>query len=411
MFFWKIPAPDQAMLISGGKGAGGKPFRVVVGHGAFKGPFRRIRMLPLYMQESEVLEGCVTRQGIQVTVKAVIAFKVGGDDESIINAGQRFVSDADQMPTLVGRIFAGHLRSIVGSMTVEEIVTERQKLATEVLDGSKLEMAKIGLVVDAFQIQEIQDRTGYIDQMSAPHRAAIEQQAKIAQANAVQAATEAEQAAQRKQLEYQRQTSVAQADNEAQIEQAAQQTEAKKAQYARDTAKVRAQANQDVQVAQAQAQAQIDRAAADAAQAGPLAQAQNQLAITQAQTELAAQQAELKQRQLEIDVIKPAEAQARETEIAANAEAARQKVLAEAAASSNRISLDQQLIEQAPALVAAAAGALAGANVTVINGAEGVSEMLTGAVTQGMGLLNAVRKGLAAQPHANGEAAKDLARR
>ena len=65
---------------------------------------------------------------------------------------------------LTGRIFAGHLRSIIGSMTVEEIVTERQKLATEVLDGSKAEMAKIGLTVDSLQIQSIDDMgAGYID--------------------------------------------------------------------------------------------------------------------------------------------------------------------------------------------------------------------------------------------------------
>ena len=73
-------------------------------------------------------------------MRSVIAFKVG-NEESIINAGQRFLSDQDQMSTLTGRfLHAGHLRSIIGSMTVEEIVTERQKLASEVLDGSKAEI-------------------------------------------------------------------------------------------------------------------------------------------------------------------------------------------------------------------------------------------------------------------------------
>jgi flotillin len=113
----------------------------------------------------------------------VIAFKVGNDEESIVNAGQRFLSDQDQMSVLTGRIFAGHLRSIIGSMTVEEIVTERQKLASEVLDGSKAEMAKIGLIVDSLQIQSIDDMgAGYIAAMAAPNNAAIQRQAKIAQA-------------------------------------------------------------------------------------------------------------------------------------------------------------------------------------------------------------------------------------
>ena len=159
MFGYRVPAPDNAMMISGGRRRRDTaPFRVVVGHGTFVFPlFRKARYLTLSMQEAEVAEACVTRQGITVNVRAVIAFKVGNDDESIINAGQRFLSDQDQMSTLTGRIFAGHLRSIIGSMTVEEIVTERQKLATEVLDGSKGEMAKIGLTVDSLQIQSIDD--------------------------------------------------------------------------------------------------------------------------------------------------------------------------------------------------------------------------------------------------------------
>src|SRR3954468_13730694 len=147
MFGYRVPAPDEAMLISGGKrGLGGAPFRVVTGHGKFVLPvFRKTRFLTLAMCEAEVGEKCVTQQGITLNVRAVIAFKVGNDDESIVSAGQRFLSDQEQMSVLTGRIFAGHLRSIIGSMTVEQIIKERQKLATEVLDGSKEEMAKIGL--------------------------------------------------------------------------------------------------------------------------------------------------------------------------------------------------------------------------------------------------------------------------
>ena len=177
MFGYHVPAPDEAMLISGGKHRGETPFRVVTGHGAFVLPlFRKVRFLTLSMAEAEVEERCVTKQGITLNVRAVIAFKVGNDPESIVNAGQRFLSDQNQMSVLTGRIFAGHLRSIIGSMTVEEIVTERQKLATEVLDGSKEEMVKIGLSVDALQIQSIDDGDlGYIANMAAPHNAAIQQ--------------------------------------------------------------------------------------------------------------------------------------------------------------------------------------------------------------------------------------------
>ncbi|MDT5000753.1 MAG: flotillin, partial [Mycobacterium sp.] len=191
MFGYHVPAPDEAMLISGGAAKGAEaPFRVVTGRGAYVAPmFRKVRFITLSMSEAEVEENCVTKQGIALQVKAVIAFKVGNDTASIVNAAQRFLSDQSQMSVLTGRIFSGHLRSIIGSMTVEEIVTERQKLATEVLDGSKEEMAKIGLTVDALQIQSIDDMgLGYIAAMAAPHNAAIQRAAKVAASQADQAA-------------------------------------------------------------------------------------------------------------------------------------------------------------------------------------------------------------------------------
>src|SRR5450432_4202219 len=358
MFGYRVPAPDEAMLISGGsRGMKDAPFRVVTGHGAFVTPiFRKVRYLTLAMREAEVSETCVTHQGISLNVRAVIAFKVGNDTESIVNAGQRFLSDQDQMAVLTGRIFAGHLRSIIGSMTVEEIVTERQKLASEVLDGSKAEMVKIGLTVDSLQIQSIDDmNSGYIDAMAAPHNAAIQRQAQIAQAQANQASAEAQQDSQRKQAEYARQTSVV----------------------------------------QAQYKAEIDKAQAEAAQAGPLAQAQATMSVLAAQTELAQRQADLRQRQLVAEVIKPAEAEAEKVRILAQADAQRVKFQAEAAASHQRIALDRMLIDQLPQIVREAAGGLAGANLSVLNGADGLSEIAAGLVGQGLTILDSVKKSLA----------------
>ncbi len=356
MFGYRVPDPDEALLISGGRSSTGAPFRVVVGHGAFVVPlFRRANLLSLAMTESEVQETCVTRQGIALNVKAVIAFKVGSDIESIVSAGQRFLSDQDQMSVLTGRIFAGHLRSIIGSMTVEEIVTERQKLASEVLDGSKEEMAKIGLTVDALQIQSIDDgRLGYILAMSAPHNAAIQQAAAIAQSNANQMAAQAEQDSLRKQAEYQRQTTIV----------------------------------------QAQYKAEVDRAQAAAAQAGPLSMAQAQLEVLQAQKDVAERNAELREQQLVAEVVKPAQAEAQKTTILAAAEAERIKMLAAAAASNNRVALDRMLIEQLPDIVKSAATGLNNANVTVLNGADGLGEIAASLVGQGSAIFEAVRKGL-----------------
>ncbi|MET7933318.1 SPFH domain-containing protein [Streptomyces sp. NPDC005322] len=357
MFGYRVPAPDQAMLISGGRrGHGGAPFRVVTGHGKFVLPvFRKVRYLTLAMCEAEVEEKCVSKQGITLTVRAVIAFKVGNDTESVVNAGQRFLSDQDQMAVLTGRIFAGHLRAIIGSMTVEEIITERQKLATEVLDTSKTEMARIGLIVDSLQIQSIDDGdTGYIDAMSAPHKAAIQRQAQIAQAQATQASSEAEQEAARNQAEYARQTAIV----------------------------------------QAQYSAEVDRAQAKAAQAGPLAQAHAQQEVLAAQTDLAQRAADLRQQQLVAEIVKPAEAEAERIRVLALAEAERMKIQAEAAASHGRVALDRMLIDQLPQIVKEASAGLSGANVNVLNGADGLGEIAAGLVGQGLTILDAVKRNL-----------------
>jgi flotillin len=373
MFGYRVPAPDQAMLISGGRrGLSGAPFRVVTGHGKFVLPvIRKTRFLTLAMCESEVAETCVTKQGIALTVRAVIAFKVGNDTESIVNAGQRFLSDQEQMSVLTGRIFAGHLRAIIGSMTVEEIVTERQKLAVEVLETSKTEMAKIGLTVDSLQIQSIDDGdTGYISAMSEPHKAAIRRQAQIAQAQATQAAAEAQQESLRQQAEYERQTAVVRAEYSA----------------------------------------QVDRAQAEASQAGPLAQAHAQREVLEAQTDLAERAAELRQQQLVAEVVKPAEAEAERIRVLAMAEAEQTRIQAEAAASHDRVALDKMLIEQLPQIVKEASAGLAGANVSVLNGADGMGEVVAGLVGQGLTILETVKRSLgdasaaAAPASANGTA-------
>jgi uncharacterized membrane protein YqiK len=356
MLFYKVPAPDQAMLVSGGRRQGGAPFRVVTGHGTYVLPiFRKVRFLTLAMSEAEVSETCVTRQAIPLMVKAVIAFKVANDKESIVNAGQRFLSDQNQMAILTGRIFAGHLRSIIGSMTVEEIITERQKLAEAVLDTSKEEMAKIGLLVDSLQIQSIDDMgSGYIEAMSAPHKAEIRRQAQVAQAEATRASSMAEQDAERQRAEYTRQTAVVQAEYKA----------------------------------------QIDKAQAEAAQAGPLAQANAQQQVLSAQTELAQRQAELRQQQLVAEVVKPAQAEAQRIKVLAEAEADRMRIQAEAAASNGRVALDRMIIDQLPQIVREAAVGLQGANINVLNGADGLGQIAAGLVSQGLTILDSVKIGL-----------------
>ena len=427
MLGYHVPAPDEAMLISGGRAKGSDaPFRVVTGRGAFVAPmFRKVRFITLSMSEAEVEENCVTKQGIALKVKAVIAFKVGNDTESIVNASQRFLSDQSQMSVLTGRIFSGHLRSIIGSMTVEEIVTERQKLASEVLDGSKEEMAKIGLTVDALQIQSIDDMgLGYIAAMAAPHNAAIQRAAKVAASQADQAAAEAQQASLRAQAEYARQTEMVQAQYAADVEaaksaaaataaSAAQESARNQANYEAETAVTRSKAAQvaaeaqqesdrnqadfarQTAVAKAKYAAEVQAAQAKADQSGPLAHAVAQQQVIDAQTSLAQQQAELARQTLVSTVVRPAEADAEKVKILAAADAERTKILAEAAQSHNRVALDQQIIAQLPLIVEKAAQGLSGANLTVLNGSEGMSEIVSSLVGQGLAVLDSIKKGVA----------------
>ena len=195
---------------------------------------------------------------------------------------------------------------------------------------------------------------GYIDAMAAPHNAAIQRQAKIAQAQANQVAAEAEQESQRKQAEYQRETSIV----------------------------------------QARYKAEVDKAQAEAAQAGPLAEAGAQREVIAAQTELAQRQAELRQQQLVAEVIKPAEADAEKTRVTAKADAERMKIQAEAAASHNRVALDRMLIDQLPQIVREAAGGLANANINVLNGADGLGQLAAGLVGQGLSIFESVKSNM-----------------
>jgi flotillin len=358
VFGYRVPAPNEALLISGRKqrGADALPFKIVTGHGVYVMPvFSKATRLTLAMQEAEVIEDCYTKQGLTLAVQAVIAFKVGDDHESIAAAARRFQGDQSQMSTLVGRIFSGHLRSIIGSMTVESIIREQQTLADAIVDASKTEMARIGLAVDSLQISSIDDKgVGYIRALAAPHQARVNQEANVAQAAADQASAMAQQESQRFQAEYARQTAIA------------------RAQY----------------------QAEIDQAQQTAAQAGPLAAARAQQDVLVERSIVAQKNAELRQAELIAEVVRPAEAEAERIRALARAQADATKMSAEAAAAQDRIALDQMVIQQLPEMLRAAAQGLQGANVTVLDGAEGLNSVVASLAAQGVAMLDTIRTGL-----------------
>ncbi|WP_371498370.1 SPFH domain-containing protein [Kitasatospora sp. NBC_00374] len=321
---WRVAEPNEALVISGSTHrteglADGLGFRIVTGRGTFVVPgVQVVRKLSLDLNEAELDVECVTSQGIPVHVKGVVIFKVGDDTVSIANAARRFLDQQKMMGQRVHNVFAGHLRSIVGGLTVEDMIRDRERLTGETRAASGSEMEKLGLIIDSLQIQEILDPTGYITNLAAPHAAAVQRDARIAAAEADRRATEAEQEA-----------------------------------FAR-----KAEATRNSGIQQAGYQAEMETATARAMQAGPLAQAAARQEVVVQETKVAELEAHRKEQQLQADVRKPADARAyetrtkaeadrdarisaaealaRETELKAGAEANRVKVAATAEAEATR---------------------------------------------------------------------------
>ncbi|SEC69574.1 Uncharacterized membrane protein YqiK, contains Band7/PHB/SPFH domain [Streptomyces sp. 3213] len=444
---WRVAEPNEALIISGSKHRTegleeGMGFRIVTGRGTLVLPgVQAVRKISLDLNETELHVDCVTTQGIPLKVRGVVIFKVGDDFVSIANAGRRFLDQQKMMSERVHNVFAGHLRSIVGGLTVEDMIRDREKLTGQTRAACGTEMEKLGLIVDSLQIHEIEDPTGYIKNLAMPHAAAVQRDARIAQAEANRLATEAEQKA------------------------AARMSEA----------------TRDSEILQAGYQAERDKAAAKARQAGPLADAAARQDVVVQETRIAELDALRREQQLQADVRKPADAQAyetraraeaerdarisaaqakaKETELAALAEASRIKTAANAeaeatqargaaAATATRATgeaeaaaaqakglaaaeatraqglaeaeaikaraaalaenqeavVAQQLAENWPEIVRAGASAFGSVdNMVVLNGADGMAEMLAKALTMGGAGLGLARQ-LLASMNENGQA-------
>src|SRR5919201_970461 len=194
---WKVPEPNEALIISGFRkhdDTGQPIYRVVIGHGTFVLPiFYQVRRMSLQAMKTDLEVECVTSQGIQVRVLGVVVFKVGDTAADITNAARRFLDQqGTKMTDIVYLAFEGHLRSIVGGMTVETLLSDRDALTDNVRAASGADVAKLGLVIDSLTIREIDDPTGYIKNLAAPHIAQAEATARIARAQRGQQAAEAE---------------------------------------------------------------------------------------------------------------------------------------------------------------------------------------------------------------------------
>jgi flotillin len=319
---WRVAEPDEALIISGFRtserpdGVGeSMGFRIVTGRGCLIVPgVTKVRRLSLEAHESQISVPCVSQQKIALTLEGVVVYKVGDDYRSIANAARRFLDrPAAELETKVQNVFVGHLRAIAGSMTVEEMISDQDKFAQQVRDRCSQEMESFGLVIDSFQIQSIVSASNYIENLAVPHQAEVEQNARIARAKAEREAVAQEQ------------------DAQALIAQSVRDTNIKKAGF----------------------QAEVDTATQEAAQQGPLAEAKAHQAVVGEQTRVAELQAQQKEQQLQVEVRKPADAEAyKQTTLAtagrdarirqAEAEAQETKLRAEAAATQTKLQAEAQ---------------------------------------------------------------------
>jgi flotillin len=273
---YKVAGANEALIRSGRAtplGGGEAGLKVVRGQGIVVLPlFHKIGKLKLTARQINVnLADAVSRQGIKVAVQGVATFKIGADDESIRNAAERFLdAQEDQVDSIVKNVLEGSLRSIVGTLTIEELNLDRQKFQQAVQDAAKGDLATSGLQIDSFTIQAIRDESGYMDLIGQQETARRERDARMAKAAA---------------------------DQEAAVREA-------------EANQIKINAERDVSIRRAETEMQIAAAEAKAAQAGPLAQAEAQQEVTRKQTELAQLEADRKQQELIATTVRPAEAEA-----------------------------------------------------------------------------------------------------
>src|SRR5712664_322733 len=304
--------PNQVLVVSGRKHTYRDPdgtvqsrgFRIVKGGGTFVIPvvekvdLLSLELLTIDVQTPEVY----TSKGVPVRVDGVAQIKVKGDDISIATAAEQFLSKGvDDIKNIATQTLEGHLRAILGTMTVEDIYQNRDAFASKVQEVAAGDMANMGLSIVSFTIRDIRDGQGYLDALGKPRIAQVKRDAQIAQAEA---------------------------DRDAMIKSSQATQAGQEAKFLADTKIAEAQRDYQSNVAQYQAAVNQRKAEADLAydlqkyKTGQLVKAEEiQVNIIEKQKQIELQQQEVlrKQRELEANVQKPADAERYRVETLANA--------------------------------------------------------------------------------------------
>ncbi len=288
--WYKVAKADQALVVVGKsqKNASGESSRisVITGGGALVNPLtQRAEMISLRARQIKMEPTAQASNGVTVNVSGVALVKIGSDPEFVRRAAERFLSQDGAIEQFTTEQLEGALRGVVATLTVEQLMKDRQKLSDQIAEGIKSDLLAQGLILDSFQIQGITDKNGYIDALGATEVERVRREAEVARINAAR--------------------------------------EVRARQIATDEATLIEQTAFDKNTAAASAE--VGRARAEAEQAEALARAEREQAVL-------LQQAENKQAQLDAEVKKVADASLYERQRAADAAAYAEVKAAEARA-------------------------------------------------------------------------------
>lgn len=290
----KVAGPNEAFLITGRKGkstrgADGRVThdfsgqKVVMGASVFVLPVvQKLHTMDLSSRRIPIkIEGAVSASGVKVSLDGVAIVKVGGSEDAIRSAAQRFLGQQQQIDEFTKEVLAGSLRANVGRMKVEDIVRDRAKLSQEVAAEAENSLTNQGLALDTLQIQDIRSEGTFLEDLGRPEQARVAQEAAIAEA-------EAHRESERRRLAAEEQIALAE---------------------------------RDLELKRAEIRAETERAAAVAAAAGPLEEAARKQEVLAQQELVAEREAALREKVLDTEVRKPADAARYQKEVEAEAAA------------------------------------------------------------------------------------------
>lgn len=320
---YKTVSPDEAMIITGAAlgsknvltDESARKVKIVRGGGAFIVPIVQQREhMSLLSHKLDVMTPEVyTAEGVPVMTDGVAVIKVGSSVEDVATAAEQFLGKPDEELRAEAReVLEGHLRAILGTLTVEEVYRNRDKFAQEVQSVAARDLKKMGLQIVSFTIKDVRDKNGYLEALGRPRIAAIKRDADIAEAEATR---------------------------DARIKKANADEEGQKAELVRDTNVAEANKEKELKVAAFKKEQDTAKAAADLAYSVQEATSQRVVVEEQMQVELVRKQREVDLEKLEIErrekqydseVKKKADADRYAVEQAAEADKLRQMRRAEA---------------------------------------------------------------------------------